>query len=93
MKNRYQNIADVKIKKIVTSINIIVHDKRNKWKNNAIDNNWKKYAKQIREKDAQAQCLLISLYLSNHNILRFQNRSDEQSLKNFKKLILSQKLL
>ena len=29
------------------------------------------YVKQTREEDAQVQYLLISLYLSNHNISRF----------------------
>ena len=29
MKNEYRNIADVKIEKIVTSINIIVNDEEN----------------------------------------------------------------
>ena len=52
------------------------------------------HAKQIRKEDTQAQCLLILLYLSNHNILRFRNRFDEQNLiKSFKKLISNQKLL
>ena len=36
-----------------------------------------KYAKQTREENVQAQYLLISLYLSNHNILRFRNKFDE----------------
>ena len=48
-----------------------------------------KHAKQIREEDAQVQCLLISLYSSNHNILKSRNRSDEQDLKSFKRLISS----
>ena len=51
------------------------------------------HAKQTREEDAQAQCLLISLYLSNHNISRSRNRFDEKNLKIFEKLILNQKLL
>ena len=29
MKNEYQNVADVKIKEIVTSINVIVDDREN----------------------------------------------------------------
>ena len=48
-----------------------------------------KHAKQIRKEDTQAQCLLILLYLSNHNILRSQSRFDKQNLKNFGKLILN----
>ena len=51
------------------------------------------HAKQIRKEDVQAQCLLISLYFSNHNISKFRNRFDEQDLKNFKRLISDQKLL
>ena len=51
------------------------------------------HAKQIREEDAQAQYLLISLYLSNHNISRFRNRFDEQDLKSFKQSISNQRLL
>ena len=51
------------------------------------------YAKQTREENVQAQCLLTLFYSSNHIILRFRNRFDEQDLKSFKKLILSQKLL
>ena len=30
MKNEYRNIADVKIKEIVTLINIIIHDEKDK---------------------------------------------------------------
>ena len=52
-----------------------------------------KQEKQTRKKDAQAQCLLISFYLSNHNILRFQSGFDKQDLKNFKRLVSDQKLL
>ena len=51
------------------------------------------HVKQIQKEDAQVQCLLISLYSSNHNILKFRSRFDEQDLKSFKRLILSQKLL
>ena len=51
------------------------------------------HAKQIQKEDAQAQCLLILLYLSNHNILNFRSRFDEQNLKSFEKLISSQRLL
>ena len=51
------------------------------------------HAKQKRKKRAQIQYLLILFYSSNHNILNFQTRSDKQDLKNFEKLILSQKLL
>ena len=40
------------------------------------------YAKQIRKESAQAQYLLILLYLSNYNISRLRNRFDEQDLKN-----------
>ena len=51
------------------------------------------HVKQTREEDAQAQYLLILFYLSSYNILRFRSRIDEQDLKNFKRLISSQKLL
>ena len=51
------------------------------------------HAKQTREEDAQVQCLLISLYLSNHNILKLESRFDEQDLKSFKKLISDQRQL
>ena len=51
------------------------------------------HAKQPREEDAQAQYLLISLYLSNHNILRLRNRFDKQDLKSLEKLVSSQRLL
>ena len=51
------------------------------------------HAKQTRKEDMQVQCLLISLYSSNHNILRFWNRFDEQDLKSLEKLISNQKLL
>ena len=43
------------------------------------------HVKQTRKEDAQAQCLLILLYSSNHNISRSRNRFDEQDLKSFKK--------
>ena len=52
-----------------------------------------KYAKQTQEESAQAQYLLILSYSSNHNILKFWSRSDEQDLKNLEKLISDQKLL
>ena len=51
------------------------------------------YAKQIQKEDAQVQCLLILLYLSNHNISKFRNKFNKQSLKRFKKLISNQRLL
>ena len=51
------------------------------------------YVKQTRKENAQAQCLLISFYLSNHNILKSRSRFNEQDLKNFKKLISDQRLL
>ena len=35
------------------------------------------HIKQIRKENAQTQYLLISLYLSNHNILKFRNKFDE----------------
>ena len=38
MKSEYRNAADVKIKKIITSINVTVNDKENEGKNNTIDN-------------------------------------------------------
>ena len=47
------------------------------------------HVKQTREENAQAQCLLILLYLSNHNILRSRSRSDEQDLRCFEKLVSS----
>ena len=46
-----------------------------------------KHAKQIRKENVQVQWLLILLYLSNYNILRFRNKFDEQDLKNFKELV------
>ena len=51
------------------------------------------HAKQKRKEDTQAQCLLISFYSSNHNISRSRSRFDEQDLKNFKRLVSSQRLL
>ena len=47
------------------------------------------HVKQTQKENAQAQSLLILFYSSNHNILRFRNRSDKQDLKRFEKLILS----
>ena len=82
MKNEYRNATDIKMKKIIISINIIVNDKKRN-----------EYAKQIRKEDAQVQCLLILLYSSNYNISRFRNRFDKQDLKSFKKLVSSQILL
>ena len=37
MKNEYRNVADVKIKKIVTSINMTIEDKEDEWENNTTD--------------------------------------------------------
>ena len=51
------------------------------------------YIKQTRKEDAQIQCLLILFYSSNHNILRFRSKFNEQNSKNFKRIILSQRLL
>ena len=51
------------------------------------------HAKQTRKEDAQIQYLLILLYSSNYNISRLRNKSDEQDLKNFEKLISGQRLL
>ena len=45
MKSEYQKIANVKIKEIVTSINIIVDNEKNEWESDVIDNNWKKWAR------------------------------------------------
>ena len=51
------------------------------------------HVKYIRKQDAQTQCLLISLYSSNHNILRLRNKFNEQDLESLERLISSQKLL
>ena len=45
------------------------------------------HAKQTRKEDAQAQYLLISLYSSNHNILKFRSKLDKQDLKSLERLI------
>ena len=37
MKSEYRDATDVKIKKIVTLINMTVDDKENKWEDNVID--------------------------------------------------------
>ena len=87
MKNEYRNVANVKIKTIVTSINVTVNNERNEWENDATDNNWEQWTRKTdMKKDAQAQCLLISFYSSNHRISRFRNK---QYLKSFKELISS----
>ena len=93
MNNEYRNVTNVKVKEIVTSINMIVDNK--KWNEKTmqlmtIERN--EHAKQTRKENAQAQCLLILLYSLNHNISRFRSRSDEQDLKSFKRLISSQRL-
>ena len=49
------------------------------------------HVKQTRKEDTQAQCLLILFYSLNHNILKLRNKSDEQDLKSFKRLISNQK--
>ena len=51
------------------------------------------HAKQTRKENAQTQCLLILLYLSNHNILKFRSRFNEKDLKSLERLVLNQKLL
>ena len=54
MKNEYRNAADVKVKEIITSINIIVNDKENEWENDATDDIWKKRA---RKTDTERRCV------------------------------------
>ena len=39
MINWYWNVADVKIEKIVISINVITDNGENEWENDTIDNN------------------------------------------------------
>ena len=51
------------------------------------------HVKRTREGGTQVQYLSTSLYSSNHNISRFQIRSDKRDLKSFKRLISNQKLL
>ena len=53
MKNEYWNAVDVRIEKIVTLINMTIDDKENEWENNAIDNNWKEWA---RKTDMKRRC-------------------------------------
>ena len=53
MKNEYRSAADVKVKEIVTSINIIVDNKEDEYKNDAIDDIWEKWA---RKTDTEKRC-------------------------------------
>ena len=86
MKNK-----EIKIEKTLMSMNVTVDDEinSNKFKKTKRSTTFKRHehAKQTRKKDAQAQCLLILFYSSNHNISKFRSRFNEQDLKNFEKLI------
>ena len=53
MKNEYQNAADVKVEKIVISINIIINDEEDEWENDATDNIWEKWT---RKTDTKRKC-------------------------------------
>ena len=63
MKSEYWNAADVKIKKIVTSINMIVDNGKNKWENDAIDDNWEKWIRKLNTKRRCVSSMLINIAL------------------------------
>ena len=70
MKSGYRNAADVKIKKIITSINVIVDDERNEWENNMIDDIWEKWARKtnMRRRCASSMFIDIALFVESQYI-------------------------
>ena len=63
MKNEYRDVVNVKIKKIITSIDIIVDDKEDKWENNVTDDNWKKWARKTDTKRRYTSSMFIDITL------------------------------
>ena len=63
MKSEYQNAADLKIKKILTTINITIDDEKNKWENDTIDDIWKKWACKTNTKRKCVSSMLINIIL------------------------------
>ena len=63
MKNEYRDVADVKIKKIVISINVIIDNKKNEWKDDATDDNWEKWTRKIDIRRRCASSMLINIIL------------------------------
>ena len=70
MKSEYRNVADVKVKEIVTLINVTVDDKENEWKNDVIDNNWEKWTckTDTRKKCASSMFTDIALFVDSQYI-------------------------
>ena len=63
IKNEYRDVADVRIKEIITSINIIVDDRENQWENDAINDNWKKWARKTDTKKRCTSSMFINMIL------------------------------
>ena len=67
IKSEYRNATDAKVKKIVTSINMTVNNEKNKWENDATNDNWKKWARKtdIRRKYESSIFTDITLFVKS----------------------------
>ena len=54
IKSEYRNTVNVKIKKIVMSINVTADDEKSEWENNITDDIWEKWA---RKTDTKRKCI------------------------------------
>ena len=63
IKSEYQNVTDVKIKKIIISINLIIDNEENEWENNIIDDNEEKWARKIDMRRRYVSSIFIDIAL------------------------------
>ena len=93
MKSGYRDAINIKIKEIVTSIDMIVNNEKNEWKNDAVDDIWEKWARKTNTKRRCASSMFFDLTLFvESQYIKTSKQFDKQDLKSFR-LVWSQKLL
>ena len=62
-KANIETYANVKIKEIITSINVIVDDEKNEWKDDTINDIWEKWARKTDTKRRCATSIFVDIAL------------------------------
>ena len=63
IKSECRNAADVRVKEIVTLINMIVNNKEDEWKNDAINDVWEKWARKTNMRRRYVNLIFIDIVL------------------------------
>ena len=61
IKSGYRNVVNIKIKEVITSINVIADNEENEWENNVTNNNWEKGARKTDTKRRYVSSMLINI--------------------------------